>query len=637
MKQWSALSLLLFLFSSVLARDPAVQDTVDIGGIGNSIRITSSTLLYIDPSGSLRPEEAVNKTFSPLDQFKGKRAIPPAMVPYTFFLKINLANSADTVMEAFLYPGALFSKISLYKSGGSLTALSYPEDRDGYRKFRLAPHEQTTLLVMLRPVKHENDFFNVQLIKGSFIQNHKLINLYTRSGIKTFGYVLSGILFMMILFMGSTYLLSKKREFLYNAVYSFCMFLLIYFNSLVLRTYTLFTNFFMSYLDFFLLVTGTIFYIAFTRRFLNTETRYGLLDRMLKYGQVFLVTTLVLYTGLHFLTTNFLWQFILENIIKFLSLLLGVFFIIMAVRQKNRLLNYLAAGNAALVLFSTLSLALIWLDNRPSGLFSSPLFYYYLGIVLELSFFLLGLTYKNRNELIERTQEQEELKLQAKKQEYETQIAIMKAQQEERNRISADMHDDLGAGVTTIRLYSELARQKLGADSIPELDKISSSSDELLNKMNAIIWSMSSSNDSLGNMIAYIRSYTIEYFENSGVNCRISIPENLPDILVPGEIRRNVFLVVKEAMNNILKHAKATEVKVTLERVPGGLTLYIHDNGIGINPDKLRQFGNGLKNMKKRMKDIQVQFTIENRNGTLITIHRLIRAFNPDAQSPDPA
>jgi len=128
-------------------------------------------------------------------------------------------------------------------------------------------------------------------------------------------------------------------------------------------------------------------------------------------------------------------------------------------------------------------------------------------------------------------------------------------------------------------------------------------------------------------MIAYIRSYALEYFEDTGVKCKIDIPEHLPNIQVIGTIRRNVFLVVKEALNNILKHAKATEVSITLIRVEDGLTLYIHDNGKGIDMYNLRQFGNGLKNMKKRMADIDVEFSIENKNGTLITLHRKVNTF----------
>ena len=280
-----------------------------------------------------------------------------------------------------------------------------------------------------------------------------------------------------------------------------------------------------------------------------------------------------------------------------------------------------------LILFSFVSLGLLVLKIKAAGIFTYSVFYYNIGIVSELTLFLLGLTYKNRNELILRTQEQEAMKLAAEKKEFETKLAVIQAQQEERNRISADMHDDLGAGMTTIRLYSELAKNKLPENSIPEIDKISSSANELLNKMNAIIWSMSSSNDSLGNMIAYIRSYAIEYFENTGINCRISIPANLPNIEVIGEIRRNVFLVVKEALNNILKHSKATDVEITLTRIDNDLILYIQDNGIGIDLDKLRLFGNGLKNMKKRMADVNIEFSIENKNGTLVTLRRRVVQF----------
>lgn len=85
--------------------------------------------------------------------------------------------------------------------------------------------------------------------------------------------------------------------------------------------------------------------------------------------------------------------------------------------------------------------------------------------------------------------------------------------------------------------------------------------------------------------------------------------------------------MVKEALNNILKHAKATEVNIILKKVSGGLVLTIHDNGVGINTGKLRQFGNGLKNMRKRMKDMGIEFAIENKDGTVITLSRMIEGF----------
>ena len=186
------------------------------------------------------------------------------------------------------------------------------------------------------------------------------------------------------------------------------------------------------------------------------------------------------------------------------------------------------------------------------------------------------------------------------------------------------MHDDLGAGVTAIRLLSELAKARLGDGAVPEIEKISSSANELLNNMNAIIWTMNGNNDSFQSMVAYIRSYAIEYFENTGIKCTIDIPSRLPDFPVQGEIRRNIFLVVKEALNNILKHAKATEVLLVLKKDTDGLSFYIHDNGTGIDLNNLRRFGNGLKNMRERMSKSGIDLSIQNSNGTIVILHKTI-------------
>lgn len=624
MKRFLTLILFFFVYFNSTAQDATL---IDIAAITESKSIIPITELYIDSTASLSAGDVMMKTFWPLQDFKFRKAIPDWMICYGYYLKFKLINNADTANTIYLRPGALFEKFILYKISQPPFSVSTTDDATGYGKLLLTAHEQTTILVYLLPVKTEKINISPQLINENFLAIYNLSLQNSRSDLKIFGYVLSGIMLMMILFMGTNYFFSKKKEFLYNAVYSFCMFLLIFLNSYLLKTTTRFTNFFMSYFDFFLLMTGTVFFILFTRKFLDTSTKFLLLDKVLKYGSWFIILSLLIYTYLNFFTNFYLAQTLLENIIKLVTLGIGVYFIVLALKRRSHLLNYIAAGNAALVFFSAISLGIILSEKNSFNLFTSSSFYLNLGIVIEVTFFLLGLTYKNRKELIERIKEQETLKLLAKNKEFETQIAIMKAQQEDRNRISADMHDDLGAGMTTIRLYSELAKSKLGSNTIPEIEKISSSSDELLNKMNAIIWSMSSSNDSLGNMTAYIRSYAIEYFENTGISCKIIIPDNLANIEVIGEIRRNVFLVVKEALNNIVKHSKATEVVITLVKLPGALTLYIQDNGIGINFNELRQFSNGLKNMKKRMADVNFDFTIENKNGTLVTLHRKINNF----------
>jgi len=207
------------------------------------------------------------------------------------------------------------------------------------------------------------------------------------------------------------------------------------------------------------------------------------------------------------------------------------------------------------------------------------------------------------------------LKMENERKEFEKQMAIITAQQEERNRISADMHDELGSGMTAIRLMSEIAKNKMKENTPPEIERISQSADDILNKMNAIIWSMNSKNDSLGNLVSYIRAYATEYLEGTSVKCRVNIPDFIHEQELSGDKRRNIFLCVKETLNNMLKHSKASEI--TIHIIANGiLQIAIHDNGIGIDLQNIRQFGNGLQNIDRRMKSIGGDFKIEKNNGT---------------------
>ncbi len=173
--------------------------------------------------------------------------------------------------------------------------------------------------------------------------------------------------------------------------------------------------------------------------------------------------------------------------------------------------------------------------------------------------------------------------------------------------------------MTAIRLMSEIARNKMKESTPVEIHKISQSADEVLNKMNAIIWSMNSGNDTLDNLLSYIRSYSLEYLDNINIECKVEIPDKIPDKEINGDKRRNVFLCVKETLNNILKHSGASAVTIIVE-LNQSLRIQIADNGKGIDMENLRRFGNGLKNIHRRMESIGGSFKIENNNGTITTL-----------------
>jgi signal transduction histidine kinase len=131
---------------------------------------------------------------------------------------------------------------------------------------------------------------------------------------------------------------------------------------------------------------------------------------------------------------------------------------------------------------------------------------------------------------------------------------------------------------------------------------------------------MTSSNDTVENLIAYIRSYAVEFFENTSIDCIFSMPASIPPREISGEKRRNIFLSVKEALNNVLKHSQSSAVRINVT-VQDRMTIEIQDDGIGIDLEKLRKFGNGLNNMKKRMASINGEFNVENHKGTRTTFY----------------
>lgn len=166
---------------------------------------------------------------------------------------------------------------------------------------------------------------------------------------------------------------------------------------------------------------------------------------------------------------------------------------------------------------------------------------------------------------------------------------------------------------------SEIARNKMKENTPPEIDRISQSADDVLNNMNAIIWSMNSGNDTLDNLISYIRSYSIEYFDNTPLQCKVNVPADVPEKELTGDKRRNIFLCVKETLNNTLKHSGGSLVTITIQ-ANKSLHIIITDNGNGIDKENIRQFGNGLKNIARRMEAIGGTYSIENCNGTITTL-----------------
>jgi len=180
------------------------------------------------------------------------------------------------------------------------------------------------------------------------------------------------------------------------------------------------------------------------------------------------------------------------------------------------------------------------------------------------------------------------------------------AVEKERNRIAQDMHDDLGSGLTKIAILSEVAKKQLQqpeAASV-QLEHISDSSRTLVDNLQDIIWMLNSKHDQLDSLVVYIREYATKYFEQSDIHVSFNYPTHIKAVRIPEMQRRNLFMAIKEALNNIAKHAEASQVDISFYLQHDIVNFVISDNGKGFIPDETRKFANGVKGMQSRMEQL---------------------------------
>lgn len=206
-----------------------------------------------------------------------------------------------------------------------------------------------------------------------------------------------------------------------------------------------------------------------------------------------------------------------------------------------------------------------------------------------------------------------------KEHEVNTLKAKMQAREEERNRIGREMHDDIGSALTTILYHTDELNNNAGEKNRKALKGITETATSVMDKMNEIIWSMNSDYDTVDDFIAYTRQHSGEFLQNHNLEYHFDIPTEIPDLQLTGEQRRNIYLVIKEALHNVVKHACASKVCISFD-IKKDLLISIRDNGKGINNEQGRRFGNGLKNMRQRMESIGGTFKIDCDEGTLIQL-----------------
>lgn len=348
--------------------------------------------------------------------------------------------------------------------------------------------------------------------------------------------------------------------------------------------------------------TFIIYYLGLRQNSYKLYKLFRLLNYM--YGTMSIICLALNFSGIDY-----------NNIYLVVSLSmfpLQVYVLIILVKQRVKYSPYIVWGSIVMLVGSSVSLInSVWLITPSTNLSQANATSYLpvqVAILIDIFLFTIALQKK--------IADNEKAYINAA---YLRQQAVLL----ERSRIIADLHDDVGGGLSSIRMMSDLMsdQQEKGNSeaTAPFAQKISATAKEIAQRMHTIIWSLNAENDSLQNFAEYVRQYGINYFENSSIAFQYNDYAALPEkVQLSGTQRKNLFLIIKESFHNILKHSQASAAEVNISIQKETLHIQVRDNGVGIQNEN--KFGNGLKNIKNRMDEINGNIKFYFDNGAVIDI-----------------
>lgn len=182
-----------------------------------------------------------------------------------------------------------------------------------------------------------------------------------------------------------------------------------------------------------------------------------------------------------------------------------------------------------------------------------------------------------------------------------------------RNKIASDLHDDVGSTLSSISIFSAIARQRSGVTD-PMLTNIEESSKKMLEAMGDIVWAIKPENDNFERVVLRMRSFAYQLLGAMKLDFEFDVDEHITKVNVPMDVRKNVYLIFKEATNNLAKYAQASKAQFSIRQVNDHLTLLVRDNGKGFDVNEANE-GNGLRNMRQRAREIGGHLDIDSQPG----------------------
>ena len=424
-----------------------------------------------------------------------------------------------------------------------------------------------------------------------------------------FLYFFLGVTYLQIIFTGVYYLLLRRKEYLYYTLFSACLTFLV-----MVSGWPSFFQFLKDHLSAGLLLTfrplvplGLLFYYRFMGYYTDAPVKFPRLKRHFKMAESLMAFSALLLWLVRWIFSNEAEQHVFSGFM-YLIVPINLFLIFSVLLLRQRLTNIVSIGSFLMFLFVRFSLyAKINISHPWFNELDDSIVLLIGGIMLDFLFFDIALIYKTQLVYSENirlaVEKQEELGLQ-------------------RLSISNDLHDEIGSSLSSIQLELALAAHSKVNDTTFHKNlhlKISEEVKLVLDNMNDIIWAVKKGGEEEKSFSNRIKDYYYDLMDARQISSSYEIDRELEKSIVSSSCRKNLLLLTKEAINNVLKHSEANSVVIRLYKKEECLYLEIHDNGIGFTPDRLGA-GNGLESMRTRSEQMSGTFTVNcyTGKGTLV-------------------
>ena len=413
-----------------------------------------------------------------------------------------------------------------------------------------------------------------------------------------------------------------KREYLYYGFYALMMFFSIERASewnFELRIISqALPNYFFSRAVMFNVLSG-IFYLLFTRHFLDIKNIDLSIYKTIKFILTVLVIGFIFLCICIFANITEHWFGYVSAFLSFAPIAGSTFVAIQIFlkMRKSPLAKYYLLGYAFLFLGAGTNIYINNLGRQFIQRQHPQIIYLEVGVLFEIILFAVGLGYKSR--LLEKQKINAEVK--NVKLQLDNELNILQL----RNRLSRDLHDDIGSTLSSINILSRTAQNNLqqtdSEKTSDTLKKINERSQRLLTNMSDIIWNIKPNNDTFEELMSRMREYGTVILEAKKIQYEINFPTEKIDFKLTMEAKRNLYLIFKEAVNNLAKYSGATQAKLILNFDNAYIHMKIEDNGAGFNINELRHRG-GLTNMQHRAEEMDGTLKIESviGQGTVVEL-----------------